>query len=249
MKQGLSITSLTKQHSETGKALFRGVSAEAGAGESVALLGGSGQGKSTLLRILAWLETAEEGQVAYGGRTRSEWKAADWRRRISYVAQQPVMLPGTVEDNLRTVSRLHRTAFDEPLARRCMEALGLAGLPWAKPAADLSGGEKQRTALVRSLLLRPEVLLLDEVTASLDPGSRAAAEELLADWRAEHGTCQIWVTHDLRQARQACTRVWLLADGALQEDRPAQAFFENPATEEGRSFLGGADKEEEPCRA
>ncbi|AFC28705.1 ABC transporter [Paenibacillus mucilaginosus 3016] len=240
MKQGLALSSLMKQHGETGRILFSGISAEAAAGESVALLGGSGQGKSTLLRILAWLESADGGFVAYEGRARSEWKPSDWRRRICYVAQQPVMLPGTVEDNLRTASRLHRTAFDEPLARRCMEALGLGGLAWSKKAGDLSGGEKQRTALVRSLLLRPEVLLLDEVTASLDPGSKSAAEELLAAWRREHGTCQIWVTHDLRQAREACSRVWLLADGALQEDRPSRAFFEEPATEAGRSFLGAA---------
>lgn len=92
--------------------------------------------------------------------------------KIAYVAQQAVMLPGTIEDNLKIASTLHKSRFDEGLAREFMKDVGLEHLDWAKQARDLSGGEKQRVALIGSLLLHPVILLLDEITASLDQQSK-----------------------------------------------------------------------------
>ncbi|MCP3772169.1 ATP-binding cassette domain-containing protein [Paenibacillus sp. MZ04-78.2] len=242
MASVLSMEKLAKYRQRGGEgsfALFSGMTAELEEGGMVALLGASGQGKSTLLRILAWLDAADEGELRLGGKPASAWKPQEWRTKVAYVAQQAVMLPGTVEDNLCTVSRLHRRPFDRALAARCMEALGLGGMAWSKPAGELSGGEKQRLALVRSLLLRPDVLLLDEVTASLDPHSRTATERLLREWNEREGTAQLWVTHDLEQARSVSRSVWFMAEGTLLENRETQDFFRAPDTEHGRRFIAG----------
>ncbi|WP_259391336.1 ATP-binding cassette domain-containing protein [Paenibacillus sp. 1011MAR3C5] len=185
--------------------------------ESIAIMGALGQGKSTMLRILACLDSADEGDMSIRGASCSSMEPAKWRRQVCYVAQHAVMLPGSVEDNLRTVSRLHGTAYEQSLAERLMERSGLAHLPMNGPAEELSGGEKQRLALIRALLLRPTVLLLDEVTASLDSISCRLVEDILIDWHSEEGLTLIWVTHQAEQASRVASRTWTLEDGRLTD--------------------------------
>lgn len=221
--------------------IFQDLSAEVAEGQRIALLGASGQGKSTLLRMLARLESADEGTMELLGRPAAEWEPPLWRQHIGYVAQQPVMLPGTVGDNLRTASRLHGRPFEETLAKRLMEQIGLAHIDWEKAASDLSGGEKQRIALVRSLLLRPKLLLLDETTSSLDPSSKSAAQGLLLDWCRQEGAAQLWVTHDLNQAREVSGEVWYLEAGRLSEKAETERFFTAPATEAASRFIRSAE--------
>ncbi|MBB6672942.1 ABC transporter ATP-binding protein [Cohnella nanjingensis] len=243
MPNVLEITGLAKRSRQEGNEasssglLFSEVTATIKEPERIALLGVSGQGKSTLLRILAKLDTADNGSIALYGTASDGADPRRWRMRMGYVAQLPVMLPGSVEFNLRTVSRLHGTEYDRKLAERLMGELGLENLALSKPATELSGGEKQRLSLARSLMLRPDVLLLDEITASLDRGSKERVERLLLRWHQEEGTAMIWVTHDLEQARQTCGRVWFMGEGTLLEDTPADAFFRAPATELASAYL------------
>ncbi|WP_231571492.1 ABC transporter ATP-binding protein [Gordoniibacillus kamchatkensis] len=197
--------------------LFSEVDIEVFPQNSIALVGASGQGKSTLLRMLARLEQADGGAMLLHGVPSGQWAPTEWRKRISYVPQAPVVLPTTVEDNLATVSKLHRTEFDRELARRCMEAVGLGHIGWSKNAAELSGGERQRLQLVRSLLLRAEIYLLDEVTSSLDTESKDMVERLLLHWCDSEGTAFIWITHDPEQASKIGKRTWQLAGGKLHE--------------------------------
>ena len=168
--------------------LFSDLTATIESSERIALLGKSGQGKSTLLRMLALLDNADSGEICLNGVQARDMEARIWRTKITYVAQQAVMLPGTIEDNLKTVSKLHNETFDDKLARKLMKEVGLETIDWAKKAADLSGGEKQRVALVRSLLLTPSILLLDEVTASLDQQSKEYVENLLVKWSEDEET-------------------------------------------------------------
>ncbi|MFX3636915.1 MAG: ATP-binding cassette domain-containing protein [Candidatus Pristimantibacillus sp.] len=234
----LKISNITKcKHHASDGVLFKDVTAEMNRGERIALIGASGTGKSTLLRILARLESMDEGIIELHGNSSVNVKSNDWRKKVCYVAQSPVMLQGSVEQNLRMVSQLHELPFEESLAKRCMAAVELGHLDWSKSAADLSGGEKQRTALVRSLLLRPDLLLLDETTSSLDPSSKAAVEQLLNEWTVEQGTAMIWITHDLEQARHISDHVWLMGEGSLLEKSGTAAFFNEPVTEQGKRFI------------
>jgi putative ABC transport system ATP-binding protein len=219
------------------KELFSDVTAEIKEPSVISILGASGQGKSTLLRIIGMLDSADEGTVRYRNRLTSESLPHTWRTRVCYIAQQSVMLPGTIEDNLRVVSQLHRQPFDRELAVQLLNAVRLEYLEWNKSAGDLSGGEKQRLALVRTMLLRPEVMLLDEVTASLDTQSKQAVEQLLTDWHKQEGSTLIWVTHDIGQARQTSSRIWFMGEGTLLEDSPSPVFFEHPATDGARAYL------------
>jgi putative ABC transport system ATP-binding protein len=156
------------------------------------------------------------------------------------VAQQPVVLPGTVEFNLRTVSRLHGGEFDRKLAEGLMEQAGLGLMRWDKPASECSGGEKQRIALIRSMLLRPAVLLLDEVTSSLDTHSKEATGRMLEKWHRNEGCTLIAVTHSMEEARSMYKRVWFMGEGTLLEDASSARFFEGPSTDAALSFLNKA---------
>jgi len=236
----LELENLGKQLN--GRLLFSQVSAVINEPAIIHILGTSGQGKSTLLRILGLLSPASEGMVRLNGKPASAWQPEQWRRTVSYVAQQAVMLPGTVEENLRTVSRITGDAFDLVYARQLLDRVGLGELDWSKPASQLSGGEKQRVALVRTLLLRPALLLLDEVTASLDIHSQAAVEQLLLELHRREGTSMIWVTHHLQQARTISQRIWFMAEQTLLEDRPTGDFFHAPETAAARQFLQSAHR-------
>lgn len=238
MSATLQLQTLGKQlGSPSGSWLFRDISASIQEPAIVSILGKSGQGKSTLLRILGRLTAQDQGMVLLDGKEMEQWAPEHWRMRISYVSQAPVMLPGTVEDNLRAASTLHQRPFDRQQARLWMEQIGLEQLDWDKQAEQLSGGEKQRLSLVRTLLLLPAVLLLDEVTSSLDGYSKLATQNLLADLHAHRGTTILWVTHDVEEARTTSSRVWFMAEGQLLEDQESHTFFSAPATEQARLYL------------
>lgn len=217
--------------------LFANVTAAIAEPTIVHILGTSGQGKSTLLRILGLLTSADEGTIKLHGIPSDRWAPEKWRMTASYVSQHPVMLPGSVEDNLLAASRLHQTAFERDFARTLLDRVGLEELSWSKPAEQLSGGEKQRLALVRTLLLRPKILLLDEVTASLDIHSQHAVEDLLQDIHRDQEVTLIWVTHQLEQARTVSKRIWFFAERQLMEDAATEAFFHAPSSAAARSFL------------
>jgi putative ABC transport system ATP-binding protein len=231
-------------NTSSGGYLFSQLSAEIEKPEKVALIGPSGQGKSTLLRILALLDIPDEGDLLLNGSSFRQSDPRLWRMEASYVAQQAVMLPGSIADNLSTVSRLHGRPYDSALAAQLMQQLGLDYLDPAKKAEECSGGEKQRISLIRSLLLRPAILLLDEITASLDINSMRKVEELLMEWHREQGTSLIWVTHDLEQARRISNRTWVM-NGGTMEDHCTEAFFDQPEAVLARRLIQSAEGRQE----
>lgn len=208
-------------------------------GEVLGLLGPTGAGKSTLLRLLAGLESASGGTVALEGHPlRAEDMPLPLRRRIALVPQRPVLLTASVAANIEYGLRIRHVRDRRSRVADVLTRLGLARHA-ARSAPTLSGGETQLVGLARALVVRPDVLLLDEPTANLDPGRVALVEEVIRDARRERGLTVVWATHNLFQARRVADRVALLLEGRLVEVAPAPTFFAAPADPRAADFVQG----------
>ncbi len=202
------------------------------------ILGANGAGKSMLLRLCHGLIEPSTGRVVWQGLPPGD----DARRRQAMVFQRPIMLRRSALANvayglkLAGVSRAARR-------QRALEALARVGLQnlAERPARVLSGGEQQRLALARAWALEPEVLFLDEPTASLDPAASRAVEEIIGAIQAG-GTKIVMTTHNLGQARRLADEIFFLHRGRLVERTPADRFFNRPDTAEAAAFI----KEESP---
>jgi putative ABC transport system ATP-binding protein len=187
--------------------------------ERVVVTGPSGSGKSVFLRSLALLDPLDAGEIRWHGRAITRTRIPAYRRRVAYIAQRPAMLDGSVEDNLRYPFslRVYRDLrFDSAIAARLARQAGRDLDFLDKHASELSGGEAQIAALIRVLQLAPDVLLLDEPTASLDPASALEIEALVAAWfSGAPGRASIWVSHDPQQAGRVGERHLTMNSGVL----------------------------------
>ena len=208
-----------------------GIDLELAAGPPTVLLGPNGSGKTTLLKLAMGLITPTAGDITFADRARST------AGRRAFVFQKSVMLRRTAAANVAYAL----AAADRPAGRsevsRLLAEVGLGGLG-DRPARRLSGGEQQRLSLARALARDSEVLFLDEPTASLDPASTKAVEDIVAR-AAAAGVKIVMATHDLGQARRLAGDVAFLARGRLIERAPSQTFFTSPSTDEARRFLAG----------
>jgi tungstate transport system ATP-binding protein len=196
------------------------------------VMGPNGAGKSLLLRLLHGMLTPTSGQVLWGGRPLDE----ELRKRQAMVFQRPVLLRRSVAANIRFVLTLRHAARSAHI-KDILSEVGLSAQA-DQPARLLSGGEQQRLSLARALALDPQVLFLDEPTASLDPASTAAIESIVQRAR-ERGTKIIFITHDLGQARRLAEDVIFLHLGRLAEHTPASQFFAEPVSQAARDYLAG----------
>ena len=232
--------------------VLQGVSLEVRAGQTLCVLGPSGSGKSTLLRCLNFLERPDEGAVFLRGervgftrtatgqeRPMTDRELARMRTRIGMVFQQFNLWPHlTVLGNLiESPIHVQRRHKDEVVAEAeiLLDKIGLRDKRDAYPSR-LSGGQKQRVAIARALAMKPEVLLFDEPTSSLDPELDG---EVLAVMRnlAGEGQTMIVVTHELGFAREAANEVLFMDKGSVVEMAPPDKFFGSPATARARQFL------------
>ncbi|MGB5049280.1 MAG: phosphate ABC transporter ATP-binding protein [Caldilineaceae bacterium] len=209
-------------------------------GEILAVVGPSGAGKSTLLRLLNFLEPTTSGEICFDGKPVAGGDAAPLAvlRRITTVFQRPVLLKRSVAANVAFGLALRGERANSAAVRSILEEVGLSHLA-GEAARSLSGGEAQRVALARALVLRPDVLLLDEPTANLDPANVALMERIVARLNREQGTTVIFVTHNTFQARRMGQRVALLLDGQLVEVADTETFFENPQDPRTAAFVRG----------
>jgi tungstate transport system ATP-binding protein len=217
-----------------GKRLLDSISFRTDVGPRTVVLGPNGAGKSLLLRLCHGLLQPSAGTIAWAGAP-----LAMARRYQAMVFQRPVLLRRSTAANIAYVLRLQGIPRRQRRAVMTEMLEQAALLPLAtRPARVLSGGEQQRLALVRAWALRPQVLFLDEPTASLDPAATRAVEVLL-----EHihhtGAKIIMTTHDLGQARRLADEVLFLHHGRLVEYAPAPVFFGNPQSKEAAAFLEG----------
>jgi tungstate transport system ATP-binding protein len=216
----------------SGRRLLDDLSFQIGARPVTVVMGPNGAGKSLLLRLLHGLIEPTGGQILWGGRPLS----ADLRRRQAMVFQRPVLLRRSVIANVAFALKSRGRAS----AGRCMELLGHVGLQdhANSPARRLSGGEQQQLALARALAVEPDVLFLDEPTASLGPSATAAIEAIVTAAHRQ-GTKIIFVTHNIGQARRLADEVLVLHQGRLVEHGPAGEFFASPRSPEAQGYIEG----------
>ena len=226
-----------------------GVSLDVQRGEVLAVVGPSGSGKSTLLRLLNFLEPPTSGRIRFGEVEFSATQAVPLAvsRKVTTVAQRPVLLDRTVQANVRFPLQLRGQRNSTVEVDAALAQVGLAGLA-KQSARTLSGGEAQRVALARAMVIRPEVLLLDEATANLDPYNVSLIEQTVRSLNAEQGVTVVLVTHNVYQARRLANCIVLFLDGKVVECADVQAFFEfsqGPAYERVRAWGNGLLKQEE----
>jgi len=209
------------------------VSAVIEPGAPTLVVGPNGAGKSSLLRLCMGLAAPTGGRITWGGRE----DAKPTRRAL--VFQRPVMLRRTVAANVAYSLAQAGVVRNDRAARvsRLLEQVGLADLA-TRPARRLSGGEQQRLALARALARDPDLLLLDEPTASLDPAATRSVEDIVRA-AAESGIKVVMASHDLGQVRRLAGKVMFLVRGAVREHVAAEAFLNAPSTPEAAAFVRG----------
>ncbi|MGD9866831.1 MAG: phosphate ABC transporter ATP-binding protein [Hyphomicrobiales bacterium] len=214
-----------------GRRLIDGVDLSIGGDGITLIMGPNGAGKSLLLRLMHGMIEPSSGTVRWGGRPIDE----NIRKRQAMVFQTPVLLRRSVAQNIAFVLNLRNAG-----AARTDEVLERAGLieHAGKPARLLSGGERQRLAMARALATGPDVLFLDEPTASLDPASVAAIEDVVHKAH-EAGTKIILITHDIGQARRLGDDVVFVHRGRIVEHSAADDFFGTPESAQARDYLAG----------
>ena len=218
-----------------GRRLIHGIDLALRPGVRTVVMGPNGAGKSLLLRLLHGLLEPSAGEVLWGGRPADN----AIRLRQAMVFQRPVLLRRSALANVTHALRARGMPRHERHARagKMLAAAGLGTLA-RTPARLLSGGEQQRLAMARALSLEPDVLFLDEPTASLDPASTLAIEQLIQQAH-DAGTKTVLVTQDVGQARRLADEVVFLHRGQLEEHSPAARFFDAPASATARAFLEG----------
>jgi len=197
-----------------GAAIVRDVEITVETGETCTVIGPSGAGKSTLLRLLCRLDEPTDGTVYLDGTDYRTLDPTTLRARVGLVPQDPALREGTVRENVTIGPRLRGGSVDPGRVRALLEQVNLGGYADREVAA-LSGGEAQRVAIARTLVVEPEVLLLDEPTASLDPEAQAGIEALLSELLAGADRTAVLVTHDQAQVDRIADRVIRFADGRV----------------------------------
>jgi putative ABC transport system ATP-binding protein len=200
-----------------GTTIVRGVDLSVAAGETLTVIGPSGAGKSTLLRLLCRLDEPTDGTVILDGTDYRTLDPTALRARVGLVPQEPALRDGTVRDNVTIGPRLRGDPVDGGRVTELLERVGLHGYG-DREVADLSGGEAQRVAIARTLVVDPEVVLLDEPTASLDPDAQAEIEALLAGLLTEPDRTAVLVTHDQAQVDRIADRVVRFVDGRVDSE-------------------------------
>lgn len=203
-------------------------------GEITAIVGPNGAGKSTLLNLIGNLIQKDEGTILYNGDEKVPEKD------LTLVFQEPYLIASTVKKNIAYPMKLRKFSKEaiEARIRELAEELNLEAL-LNKKANQLSLGEVQKVALARALSFKPELLLLDEPCASIDPYTTSEIEKILRKMNHSGGTTMIMVTHNLAQARRLADEVILLKKGKLVECCGSEQFFTHPDNEETKKFVEG----------
>jgi len=223
-----------------GRDILKNVNIKVDKGEVFALIGPTGAGKTTLLRLVDLLEIPTSGKIYIDGRDVTESKKVrfEMRRRMAFVLQKPVVFNTSIYDNI-TYSLRWRGTKKSSIHQKVSSILEMIDLSayQDRNARTLSGGEAQRVAIARAIVTEPEVLLLDEPTANLDPLSAAKIEELITSIIHQYGTTIIMATHDMSQGQRLANRIGVLINGEILQTGDPREVFTSPTSREVAEFV------------
>lgn len=224
-----------------GEDILKNINLRVERGEVFALIGPTGAGKTTLLRLIDMLDTPAVGKLFFDGVdvNTSEKVRLEMRRRISFVLQKPVVFNTNVYENVAYGLRWHGVGSRRirKEVEGILDTVGLAGYKH-RNARTLSGGEVQRVAIARAIAVQPEVLLLDEPTANLDPVSASRIEELIAGIIKRETITVIMATHDMSQGQRLADRIGVLVNGEMVQSGDPREIFASPMNRQVAEFVG-----------
>jgi tungstate transport system ATP-binding protein len=235
----IEVTGLVKEYN--GPLVLKGIDLEIHGGEVFTLIGPTGAGKTTLIRILDLIEPPSAGSIRFYGDDvgDSKGRRLELRRRMAYVQQKPIVFNTSVHKNVSCGLRWRHERRDiaRKKVNRALELVGLDGYGH-RNARELSGGEIQRVALARALVTEPDILFLDEPTANLDPVSTNQIEDLLSQIIESRRITVLMTTHDMSQGHRFATRIGVIMCGELVQVAPPHEVFNAPKNRQIGEFIG-----------
>jgi len=202
------------------------------------LVGPSGAGKTTLLKLCNGLLAPDTGEIYIKDKPIDHYEPVALRRLVGVALQSAPMISGTVYDNLNLPLELQGKKLAEQDALTLLQDVGLEEALLSRNVKDLSGGQRQKVSIARTLVNNPEVLLLDEITSSLDRTSLKEIEELIVKINRKYGTTIIWITHNLQQAMEIGDYTWVMMAGEVIETGESELLI-NPANDKVKRFVRG----------
>lgn len=221
--------------------ILKNISGSIYEGKITTLVGPSGAGKTTLLKLCNGLISPTSGSIRILGERIEDYEPTQLRLTAGIALQNAPMIDGTVFDNLALPLTLQGETLSKNEALKYLESVGLKGEFLERKVDDLSGGQKQKVSIARTLVNRCEILLLDEITSSLDRQSVQEIEALIQKINAQYNVTIIWITHNLDQAKLIGHFTWIMIDGQVVETGPSEVL-NNPANERVKQFVLGGTK-------
>ena len=218
--------------------IIRDISGSFTKGKITTLVGPSGAGKTTLFRLCNGLVSPNKGSIRIAGRNIQDYNPTELRRNVGLALQSATMLSGTVYKNLALPRVLQGETITENEAADLLTSVSLEKDLLKRNVKDLSGGQRQKVSIARTLVNRPEILLLDEITSSLDRVSKQDIEELIVKINKEFKVTIIWITHNLEQATQIGDDTWVMMKGELLESGDS-SLLHNPQNTQVKRFVKG----------
>ncbi|MET1248947.1 ATP-binding cassette domain-containing protein [Sporolactobacillus sp. STCC-11] len=197
------------------QSILRDMSVSIDTGDFLSIVGPSGSGKSTFLKLCCHLISPTDGVISFMGKNLNDYNPMELRMQIAYCFQMPYLFGDRVKENLEFPFVVRNVSFDQERVDELFSIFHIAGDYLHKEVKNLSGGEKQRIALIRSLLFKPEILLLDEVTSALDAANTEIVEQAVKSLN-QKGTTILWITHNTEQSRKHANKLLTIESGEIR---------------------------------